>query len=59
MYAIRSYYVNSGQTTMGDIVYGVGESENMVVEFALQYTAGYKENTYTFANNIRTIEGGT
>jgi len=51
--------LNSGQTTMGDIVYGVGESENMVVEFALQYTAGYKENTYTFANNIRTIEGGT
>jgi DNA gyrase subunit B len=25
----------------------------------LQYTSAYKENTFTFANNIRTIEGGT
>ncbi|WP_316898079.1 DNA topoisomerase (ATP-hydrolyzing) subunit B [Pseudodesulfovibrio indicus] len=51
--------INSNLTTIGEIVYGEGESENMIVEFALQYTASYKENTYTFANNIRTIEGGT
>ncbi|WP_285907270.1 DNA topoisomerase (ATP-hydrolyzing) subunit B [Pseudodesulfovibrio pelocollis] len=58
---IRQYVkdLNSGQNTIGEIVYGEGESENMIVEFALQYTSGYKENTYTFANNIRTIEGGT
>lgn len=58
---IRQYVkdLNSGQNVIGEIVYGEGESENMIVEFALQYTAGYKENTYTFANNIRTIEGGT
>ena len=31
----------------------------MTIDFALQYTAGYKENVYTFANNIRTREGGT
>ncbi|CCH49431.1 DNA topoisomerase (ATP-hydrolyzing) subunit B [Pseudodesulfovibrio piezophilus] len=51
--------INTNQNTIGEIVYGEGESENMVVEFALQYTSSYKENTYTFANNIRTIEGGT
>lgn len=51
--------LNASLTTIGEIVYGEGESENMVVEFALQYTSAYKENTYTFANNIRTIEGGT
>jgi len=51
--------LNTSQSTIGEIVYGEGESENMIVEFALQYTSAYKENTYTFANNIRTIEGGT
>ena len=51
--------INANLNTIGEIVYGEGESEDMVVEFALQYTSSYKENTYTFANNIRTIEGGT
>jgi len=51
--------INQNLTTLGEIVHGMGESENMIVEFALQYTSSYKENTYTFANNIRTIEGGT
>lgn len=51
--------LNASLNTLGEIVYGQGESEDMVVEFALQYTSSYKENTYTFANNIRTIEGGT
>ena len=51
--------LNSNLNTIGEIVHGMGESENMVVEFALQYTSSYKENTYTFANNIRTVEGGT
>ncbi|WP_462325273.1 DNA topoisomerase (ATP-hydrolyzing) subunit B [Desulfoplanes sp.] len=41
------------------IVYGKGEVENVFVEFALQYSTGYKENMFTFANNIRTREGGT
>ena len=51
--------LNLNLNTLGEIVYGEGESEDMVVEFALQYTSSYKENTYTFANNIRTVEGGT
>ncbi len=51
--------LNINLNTIGEIVYGQGESEDMVVEFALQYTSSYKENTYTFANNIRTVEGGT
>ncbi len=41
------------------IVSGSGEMEGVSIDFALQYTAGYKENVYTFANNIRTREGGT
>ncbi|WP_018124165.1 DNA topoisomerase (ATP-hydrolyzing) subunit B [Desulfovibrio oxyclinae] len=51
--------LNASQTTIGDIIFGQGEAENIIVEFAIQYTTAYKENTYTFANNIRTVEGGT
>lgn len=32
--------------------------DNTVVELAMQYTDGYSENVYTFANNINTQEGG-
>jgi len=41
------------------VVGGTGDLEGVSIDFALQYTAGYKENMYTFANNIRTREGGT
>ncbi|GAB7021606.1 DNA topoisomerase (ATP-hydrolyzing) subunit B [Salidesulfovibrio brasiliensis] len=51
--------LNASQTNIGDIIYGQGEAENVLLEFAIQYTTAFKENTYTFANNIRTIEGGT
>jgi DNA gyrase subunit B len=51
--------LNSGEAGIHGIVEGEGENQNIVVEFALQYNAGYKENVLTFANNIRTKEGGT
>ncbi len=58
---IKSYVtdLNSGLGQINEIVFGAGESENIIVEFAVQYNTGYKENMLTFANNIRTIEGGT
>lgn len=51
--------LNQGEATVHGIIYGFGEAQGVVAEFALQYNAGYKENTLTFANNIRTKEGGT
>ena len=33
--------------------------DNVVIDFAMQYTSGYQENVHTFANNICTKEGGT
>lgn len=51
--------LNSGEGGIHGIVYGDGENQGIMVEFALQYNAGYKENVLTFANNIRTKEGGT
>jgi DNA gyrase subunit B len=40
-------------------IYLQGEKESVQVEIAIQYTDGYTENIFTFANNINTIEGGT
>lgn len=51
--------LNSGETGIHPIVAGEGKTDGVVVDFALQYNAGYKENVLTFANNIRTKEGGT
>lgn len=34
-------------------------TETQEVELAIQYNDSYSENIYSFANNIRTIEGGT
>ena len=51
--------LNEGEETVHPIIYGDVCSDNVTVEFALQYNKGYKENIHTFANNIRTIEGGT
>ncbi len=58
---IKSYVqdINAGQGAVNAIIYGQGESENIITEFAVQYNAGFKEIMLTFANNIRTIEGGT
>ncbi|HHT01644.1 MAG TPA: DNA topoisomerase (ATP-hydrolyzing) subunit B [Firmicutes bacterium] len=40
-------------------IYMEGERENVHVEVALQYNQGYQENLFSFANTIRTQEGGT
>lgn len=51
--------INSGETGLHPIISGEALSEGVIIDFALQYNAGYKENMLTFANNIRTKEGGT
>ncbi len=51
--------LNSEKQPLHPIIDGSGVQDNVSVEFALQYNATYKENVHTFANNIRTVEGGT
>jgi len=53
-------FINKSKTRVHDeIIYINIEKNNTVVELALQWNDGYKENIYTFANNINTSEGGT
>ncbi|MBE9531969.1 MAG: DNA topoisomerase (ATP-hydrolyzing) subunit B [Proteobacteria bacterium] len=40
-------------------VYISGEKEGVYLELALQWTESYSENTFAYANNINTTEGGT
>jgi len=41
------------------IIYISGEKEGIQMEIAMQWNDGYSENTFSYANNINTIEGGT
>jgi DNA gyrase subunit B len=41
------------------VVHFEGEKDGVEVEIAMQWNDGYTENTFSFANNINTIEGGT
>ncbi len=41
-----------------DVIYFEASRNDMVVEVAMQYTDSYSEAIMSFANNIRTIDGG-
>ncbi len=60
---IREYvaYMNREKQPLHDeIIYVQGERNNVQVEVALQWSAdAYNDNLFGFANNIRTIDGGT
>ncbi len=53
-------YINKNKEVLHakPILYA-GEKNNILIEFAAQYNNSYKENIYTFANNINTKEGGS
>ncbi len=53
-------YINKNKEILNDKpFYFETRREDLVVQAALQYNTGYSENIYSFANNIRTQEGGT
>ncbi|MEW9078966.1 DNA topoisomerase (ATP-hydrolyzing) subunit B [Terrisporobacter glycolicus] len=53
-------YLNKTKTAIHeDIVHIDKKIGDSIVEIAMQYTDGYTENIFSFANNIDTHEGGT
>ncbi|MBN2134891.1 MAG: DNA topoisomerase (ATP-hydrolyzing) subunit B [Acidobacteria bacterium] len=52
-------HLNRNKKPMHKPFHFQAEKDNMVIEVAIQYNDGYKENIYTYVNNINTREGGT
>ena len=58
---IREYvtFINNNKTPVhNEIIYMSGAREDSMAEVAMQYNDGYQENMVSFANNVRTPEGG-
>ncbi|MFP3909341.1 MAG: DNA topoisomerase (ATP-hydrolyzing) subunit B [Archaeoglobaceae archaeon] len=51
--------VNKNREVLHDIVHITTEKNGAIVEVAIQFTDTEFENVFAFANNIRTVEGGT
>ncbi len=52
-------YLNENKDPLHKPIYLARSRDDVQVEIALQYNAGYQENIVSFANNIHTTEGGT
>ncbi len=58
---IREYvsYLNKSKDVLHDkVIYMSGAKDDSFAEVALQYNDGYQENITSFANDVRTPEGG-
>ncbi len=53
-------YLNKNKTALhAKPIYFKRQKEEVIVEISLQYTDTYVENIFSYANNIKTIDGGT
>ena len=53
-------YLNENKQVLPkEPIYFDGEKNDVIVELAMQYNDGYKENVLSFVNDINTREGGT
>ena len=58
---IREYvsFINTNKNPVhSDVIYMSGAKEDSMAEIAMQYNDAYQENMVSFANNVRTPEGG-
>ena len=51
--------LNQGEDKLHPVIFVETVVGSVTLDFAMQYTTSYKETVYSFANNIRTGEGGT
>ena len=52
-------YLNKNRSALHAPVYAEKQVNGTMVEAAIQYTDGYAESVFAFANNINTVDGGT
>ncbi|OBZ18688.1 DNA topoisomerase IV subunit B [Bacillus sp. FJAT-27264] len=52
-------YLNEGKDVLHDVIHFSSEKDDIEVEVALQYNAGYTETIASFVNSIPTRSGGT
>jgi DNA gyrase subunit B len=53
-------YIDRNRTPIIDTpMFISGEKEGVAIDIAMEWTDGYTENIFTYANNINTTEGGT
>lgn len=52
-------HLNKNKNTLHQPIFFQKEKNTTYLEIAMQYNDGYKENVFSFANNINTHEGGT
>ena len=52
-------YLNDGKSELHKVVQFQGTKEGINIEVAFQYTDTYSENIISFANNVKTTDGGT
>ncbi len=52
-------HLNEGRELIGPILSFDGDKDDIAIEVSMQYTEEFRENIFTFANNIQTTEGGT
>ena len=50
---------NNNTPLIDDVIYMNTEKQGVPIEIAIMYNTGYRENLYSYVNNINTIEGGT
>lgn len=52
-------HLNQRKSPLHKPIYLEAEKDDVSVELAMQWNDGYKENVFSFANNINTHDGGT
>ncbi len=52
-------YLNDGKSALHKVAHFEGTKDGINVEMAFQYTDTYSENIISFANNVKTTDGGT
>lgn len=52
-------YLNDGKSELHKVIHFEGNKDGINVELAFQYTDTYSENLISFANNVKTVDGGS